>query len=75
MTLIKKQTYSYVGLQLGGVIYSFANNLRKTPKALPWAAPDFFSWVQGAGHVGAEISHGRALDEYIENNWERGSWG
>ena len=24
---------------------------------------------QGAGHVGVDISHGRALDECMDNNW------
>ena len=31
---------------------------------------------QGAGHVGADISHGRALGERMDDNWGGGgSWG
>ena len=27
---------------------------------------------EGAGHVGADINHGRALDECMDNNWGGG---
>ena len=30
---------------------------------------------QGAGHVGADISHGRAIDGCMDDNWGEGSWG
>ena len=42
------------------------------------AAPDFFSWGRGkggrgAGLVGADISHGKALDGCMDDDWG-GSW-